>query len=466
MSLKDKLQQIDQLQQTIQKHGKLSDDLLKRINYKFRLEWNYNSNSMEGNSLTRQETRTVMVGNITVDGKPIQDVLEMKRHDDVIASIIKMGKGELNISETRIKEIHAGIMYEEDPERAEQIGKWKKSLNYLYNYKNERFDFVAPGDVHERMHQLVDWVSAQKEKMQRGVKDALHPVQLALKFHLDYITIHPFYDGNGRTARILTNLILISYGYPPLYVKVEEKAVYYQYLGDIQGYGGEPDLFYEFMAGLVIRSQEIVLNAIEGKSIEEPEDLDKRLFLIEKELEAVGSENDIEKHLNKEVFIEIYDTWLIDLLKKGIVMVQKFNHLFKGSGHHISIQGVAQVGFVNEAPEDIINKLSDEMHRNRERLNIPEINVLFRTYYGTFKKTAGLNTFGSSYGFEIRFGQIKYEIVIDQIPEQNEIRPSKRLFSKLLHKPLSEKELNLIVDSLGNVILSDIDNNTKKMGLR
>lgn len=265
MSFKDKLQQIESLRRQIEERGPLPDEVLKKVNYKFRLEWNYYSNSMEGNSLTRQETRSVMVGIITVEGKPIKDVLEMKGHDDVIASILKMGKGELNISEKRIKEIHKGIMHEEDPEKAKLIGQWKTAPNHLYNYKNERFDFVAPDEVPERMHQLINWLNAQKEKIQRGDKDALHPVEIAFRFHLDYITIHPFYDGNGRTVRVLTNLILIAYGYPPPYIKTEEKSIYYQYLADIQGYGGEPDLFYDFMAGLLLRSQQVVVDALDEK---------------------------------------------------------------------------------------------------------------------------------------------------------------------------------------------------------
>src|SRR5689334_7171339 len=149
MSFTDKLKEIERLHQFIQQQGKLNDDVLKRINYKFRLEWNYTSNSMEGNSLTKQETRSVMVGNITVEGKPLKDILEMKGHDEVISNLISMGKGELNISEKRIREIHKAIMYEDDPEKEKQIGVWKKDLNYLFNYKNERFDFVAPADVPE-----------------------------------------------------------------------------------------------------------------------------------------------------------------------------------------------------------------------------------------------------------------------------------------------------------------------------
>jgi Fic family protein len=464
MTFQDKLSVINQLQTFIQQHGKLPDEVLKKINYKFRLDWNYYSNSMEGNSLTRQETRSVMVGNITVEGKPLQDVLEMKRHDDVISTIIKMGKGELNISEKRIKEIHAGIMYEEDPDRIKQIGQWKKQPNYLYNYKKERFDFVSPEEVPERIHKLVDWLNASKEKIQRRDKDALHPVFLAFKFHLDYITIHPFYDGNGRTSRILSNLILISFGYPPMYIKTDERNIYYQYLADIQGYGGEPDLFYDFMSGLLIRSQEIVLAAIEGGNIDEPEDLDKRLYLIEKELESFDSENDIKVHLNKEVFIGIYDTWLKELLKKGITLVQKFNHLFKGVNHHIAVHAAVGISFADESAENVLDLFSKDIMRNIDRLNTHEIVVSLRTNYGTFKK-GGLNTFGCNYGFEIKFDKIKYEISVDQFSEANVTQPTKILPEKLLHKPLTETQMNVVVSSLGEAIISHIEYHTKKLRL-
>jgi len=280
MSFSDKLISIDKLMMMINQHGTLPNKVLNKINYKFRLDWNYYSNSIEGNTLTMQETRSIMIGNVTINGKPVKDVMEMKGHDDVVNEILKIGMGELNISESRIRSIHKSIMHEEDPEKQKWIGKWKQQPNYLYNYKNERFDFTAPEDVEVEMHKLINWLSKENEKLKRNDKTALHPVQIALKFNLDYITIHPFYDGNGRTSRILTNLILISYGYPPLYVKNNEKDSYYQYLGEIQGYGGSPDLFYSFMADLLHRSVQIMLDAIEGKDIEEQDDIDKELRLL------------------------------------------------------------------------------------------------------------------------------------------------------------------------------------------
>lgn len=325
MSLEQKLQQIEELQGKINSYDKLPDNVLKKINYKFRLEWNYTSNSMEGNSLTKSETRSVMIGNITVNGKPIKDVLEVKGHDEVITTIMKMGKGELNISERRIKDIHTAIMHEEDPEKKALIGQWKKDNNYLYNYKNERFDFVAPADVPDKMHNLVNWVNSQRDKIAGKDKDALHPVILALKFNLIYISIHPFYDGNGRTSRILTNLILIAYGYPPLYIKENERSAYYQYLGDIQGYGGEPDVFFEYMAELIMRSQKIVLDAIEGRELEEPEDWEKKLLLIK----AQTAEQEQIKIVRTDTAVQkVVLNSIVPLMNALVEKLTKFDELF------------------------------------------------------------------------------------------------------------------------------------------
>jgi len=283
MSYIDTLREIDQLKAEIAAHGILPQDVLNKINYKFRLEWNYTSNSMEGNSLTRRETRTLMVGLVDVDDKPIKDVMEMRKHDTVISTILKIGAGALNISETRIREIHQGIMYEEEPEKLKLIGVWKNADNFVYNARNERFDFTPHEEVKENIHELINWLNAEKEKIERGTKTALHPAILAFEFHVRYLRIHPFYDGNGRTARILSNLILIAFGFPPVYIREEEKAAYYQYLTDIQGYGGQPDLFYDFMAKLLLRSLRIVKDALQGKDLEEPNDIDKEIALLKKQ---------------------------------------------------------------------------------------------------------------------------------------------------------------------------------------
>src|SRR5580700_2051704 len=182
MFFREKISEIDRLQQSIQEHGKLGRDLLQKINYKFRLDWNYYSNRMEGNTLTLDETKSVMIGNINVHNKPLKDVMEMKGHDEAVQAILKMGKGELNISESRIKGLHKEIMYEESPTEKAKLGEWKKQPNHVINYRDEKFDFTDPPEVKEEMHALVNWVNAEKEKIDGKKKGALHPVELAFEF--------------------------------------------------------------------------------------------------------------------------------------------------------------------------------------------------------------------------------------------------------------------------------------------
>ncbi len=284
MELQDLLSQIDDNKERIDAAGKFNDDLLNKIQYKFRLDWNYFSNKMEGGTLTRQETRSVMVGNITVGGKPIKDVMEMKGHDIVVSDILKIGKGELKISEKRIKDIHSAIMHEDSPKRARLIGKWKEKPNEVINYKGEKITFAKPAEVAEKIHELLNRTNSRVDSFFKSSGTDLHPLIIASDFHLDYVTIHPFYDGNGRTTRILTNLILISCGYPPIIIKEDDKTTYYQYLADIQVYGGDRNLFYEFMADKLILSQKLVLDAMEGKGIEEADDVKKEIELLKKQL--------------------------------------------------------------------------------------------------------------------------------------------------------------------------------------
>jgi Fic family protein len=272
MCYTDKKAQIDNRQAQINAHGELSNELKRKINYKFRLDWNYYSNSIEGNTMTMPETRSVMLGNITIHGKSIKDFLEIKGHDDVISKILEIGKGDVRLSERRIKEIHRGIMHEDNPIEAAKIGVWKTEYNCIYNHKGEKFEFVPPYEVPDRIHKLLDKTNAAIDAIKGNRKNASHPIDIALQFHLEYVLIHPFYDGNGRTARILTNILLIAFGYPPFWVKNAELDLYNQYISEIQGYDAPSDLFMDFVADLILRSQQFTLDAIAGKDIHEPND--------------------------------------------------------------------------------------------------------------------------------------------------------------------------------------------------
>lgn len=341
MSYISKREQIDSLQQKINAFGALDKNIKNKINYKFRLDWNYYSNSMEGNTLTMEETRSVMINNIEVKGKPIKDINEMKGHDQIITDILKMGKGDIRLSEARIKAIHKGIMFEDNAENIIKIGKWKTDANYIINYKGERFDFVPPADVIERIHELLNKTNTAIDAIKANRKDAPHPIDVAIQFHLDYIIIHPFYDGNGRTARILTNLLLISFGYPPFWIKKNEEDRYSRYLADIQGYGGNPDLFLDFVAELILRSQQLVLDAIGGREIEEDDDFLKEIRLIKNRTENLGLPK------SPKLILEVFHAVKDHIWKKLQLTLQHFDELFSDSKTE---------HFVNESAETFPDK--------------------------------------------------------------------------------------------------------------
>lgn len=330
------LAKIDSLQQQIADHGDWDEVVRKRIAYKFRLDWNYHSQSIEGGTLTRRETRTIMVGQVNVHGKPLKDVLEMTQHNEVIQEIMAVGTGQKRLSESRIRQIHGAIMHEEDPEKRKLLGTWKTRPNEIFNHKGEKFGFTAPADVSDEIHELLNKTNANWDKLDRGDKDARHPVLMGLDFHLEFLTIHPFYDGNGRTARILLNLILISFGYPAIIVKNEDKEAYGRYIAEIQGYGANRELYYEFMGGLLIRSQELVIQALEGEDIDEPDDLFKEIELFQKEQEAKagGLELVVYSH---ELFLDFSKNVIVPLLESLIEKSQKFDHFFRHKEEELTL---------------------------------------------------------------------------------------------------------------------------------
>lgn len=342
MNLAAILYQIEETQQKIAAYGKFDPEILKKINYKLRLDWNYYSNRIEGGTLTREETRSVMVGNIDVRGKPIRDVMEMNGHDQVVREILQIGKGKLRISEKRIKEIHTAIMYEEEENDKPKIGEWKTLSNEIIGYKNEKIDFSAPYDVPELIHDLLDRTNAALDKI-NDQKPAPHPVILAADFHVDYLTIHPFFDGNGRTARILTNLILISCGFPAIIIKDSLKETYYQYLGDIQAYGGDKKLLQAFIAERVLESQQLVLDALEGKEIEEPDDLEKSILLLKQEL---ATKEQVTIPRSWENLYEVITTGIVPIIDEIETRVKSIEELFDEVSPHISLR------FINSDLED------------------------------------------------------------------------------------------------------------------
>lgn len=435
---------IDSIKSQVAAFGKLTIGQKKKINYKFRLEWNYNSNSMEGNTLTIEETRSVMVGNLTVNDKPLKDIFEMQGHDKVITEILKIGKGELKLSEKRIKEIHSGIMHEENPEFKNKIGQWKGQRNEIINSKGEKYLFVAPEEVPDKIHNLLNKTNAAIDAINAKKKNAPHPIDVALEFHLEYLDIHPFYDGNGRTARILTNLILISLGYNPFWINEKDRTIYYNYISDIQGYGGSKDLFFEYCAGLIERSEQLVLKAIQDIDIEEEEDLQKEISIWKKQL---TKKDEVFPRSNYAI-AEIYQRTLKKLFITFLKQISSFDDLFtrKQITNQINskLLNSVQLEYFDELFVDIINrsKLSKEELNELELKPIEAINSIeLKVYYSGFKND-GLNTFSTNSYIYIGFNEYNY--IINDHGKNDDNNFTKKLYSELL----TEEEIKTIVKKI------------------
>lgn len=444
---------IDTIKEKIVQNGKLTKEQLNKINNKFRLEWNFNSNSMEGNTLTIEETRSVMVGNLDVRQKPIKDVLEMKGHDEVISEILKIGKGELRLSERRIKDIHTGIMHEESVDGKNKIGQWKQIPNEIINHKGEKYLFVAPELVADKMHDLLNKTNAAIDAIQSGSKNAPHPIDVALQFHLEYLEIHPFYDGNGRTARILTNLILIALGYTPFWITKTERSIYYNYISDIQSYGGDKQAFYQFVAGLIERSEQLVLDVIEGKDIEEENDVEKELEILKRKLKA--KEDKVVPKTN-ELIQELYKNSYRKLFEQLIEKTKKFDEMFVHKKFQSSAEGNRSwnqgIEYFDEFFANIYDEkssIADDVYgedRKYKKIDDLKLGILYDGF-----KHDGTNTFQQYTNIWVIFQQYYY--IINDTNSQTD---NNFFLKKLYSEPLTDEEIKVIVNKLTKKLLDDI----------
>jgi Fic family protein len=206
---------IDRKKEELDIKRPLSPIAVKSIREKLLLDWTYNSNAIEGNTLTLIETKVVLEG-ITIGGKSMREHLEVINHKDAILYVEDIAKNKEEFSQQQIKNIHRLVL---------------KGINdeYAGVYRNE--DVIIAGAEHippshmkliDEMEQFIKWYYNESTN--------LHPIERAARVHVDLVKIHPFIDGNGRTARLLLNLELMKEGYPPIIIRNENRVEYYNAL--------------------------------------------------------------------------------------------------------------------------------------------------------------------------------------------------------------------------------------------
>jgi len=238
---------IDSLKNLVDAHRPFSKRLADSLHEKLIVEWTYNSNAIEGNTLTLSETKVVLEG-ITIGGKSMIEHLETINHREAILFIEELISDKENITEWNIKNIHALILKEIDNLSA---GKYRTENVVISGAKH-----IPPKhyEVNCLMQKLI--VEYQNEWIK------YHPIVRATLLHGEFVKIHPFIDGNGRTSRLLMNFELMKNGYMPIIIKNEGRAKYYDVLDlahTTMNYGP----FIKLVSELVIESEKLWLFVLE-----------------------------------------------------------------------------------------------------------------------------------------------------------------------------------------------------------
>lgn len=265
----------------------LSKEQENIIMQKLRLDWNYNSNNLEGNSLTYGETKALLLHGITAQGKPLRDHIEITGHDEAVKWIEDLVKGDYPLTENFIRELHTLLLkdpYEVKAITAEgkptirriTVGQYKTAPNHVQTVTGEVFHFATPEETPSKMHDLINWYRSESNSSD------INPIVLAAEFHYRFIRIHPFDDGNGRIARILMNFILMKYGYPPTVIKTVDKDNYFSTLR--QADGGDISPFVDYIAHNLVHSLKIMIAGAKGEVIEEDDDVLKEFALLKAKL--------------------------------------------------------------------------------------------------------------------------------------------------------------------------------------
>lgn len=208
---------IDEKKRLLDQKRPLPTHTLRSIREHLIVNWTYHSNAIEGNTLTLLETKVALEG-ITIGGKTIKEHLEVINHKEAILYVEDIVRRQEPLSEWQIKSIHRLILKGIQDDFA---GIYRKE-----NVLNSGAKHIPPDalQVPLAMEQFIQWYDSEGEQ--------LHPVAKAAMVHSDFVKIHPFIDGNGRTARLLLNFELMKNGYPPIVVEKENRLAYYSELDD------------------------------------------------------------------------------------------------------------------------------------------------------------------------------------------------------------------------------------------
>jgi Fic family protein len=445
------LQEIDAQKKQIDSMRPLPPDVEGRVMQKLRLDWNYNSNAIEGNKLSYGETVAFLMEGITAKGKPLKDHLDIRGHNEAINFLLELVKDERPLSEADIRALHEMILVEPYDVKAQTAegtpttkriipGVYKTTANHVQTATGETHYYATPEETPAKMRELMEWYYEADSNTE------IHPVVVAALFHHKFVEIHPFDDGNGRLSRILMNLVLLKKGFPPVVVKMDDRRNYYSLLSRADV--GETWPFVEYIIESSQWSLRLYMKGAKGEAIDEEDDIDKELALYR--IELLNKIQPQKKISRKEVETVIRGVFIPLLEVLEIKLSNLFNDVFEVFKITVDISpglNAREYIIANEigslvgysAYEHIIKELE-----KKERIT----SIYVTANLEGFKNPD--NVFDASGSFELTFDDEDYYFT-----DNNNLQ-----IIKFYDEKISVKDRNDIIESVLNQIKDLINHNS------
>lgn len=439
---------IKELEQRLESLSPLEISRRNILEKKFRLEFNYNTNHIEGSTITYSETELLLIFDDAKGNHSMRELEEMKGSDVAFQLIKDLAiDNERPLTEQNIKYLNEILLVRpfwkeaitpdgQNTRRLIKVGDYKEHPNSVRLQNGEIFEYATPADTPILMTELIDWFRQEEEK-----KD-LHPVQLAALLHYKFVRIHPFDDGNGRISRLLMNYVLFKNNLPPIIIKTELKREYLAALNRADT--GDVDYFVKYIAQQLIWSLEISIKAALGENIDEPGDLVKKIKMLKQKMKIGNEKVNVIK--SKEVLINTIDTTLEPMLLKVSEDLSEFNSMFKSSTESLIVpSGSGSTSLGNTLAKSIATL------RNHISTNVTYSKVAYQHIFNNFRTVDISKTFNCS--FEVIFHANVYEIVP---------LGDKPFLSKLYDEAFSDSEIQNLVELLGLKLAKEIEEALEK----
>jgi len=437
------LEHIESLKKAFAKLQPLTPENQQRLDKKFRLEWNYNSNHIEGNTLTYGETELLLIFEKTKGNHDKREYDEMQGHDVALKLVSDLAvNSERTITEKFIRELNQVILvkpfYKEaitpdgqPTRRLIKIGDYKSFPNSVRLQNGEIFNYPSPAETPALMGDLVAWY------LQISIDKEVSPIEIAAELHYKFVCIHPFDDGNGRIARLLMNYHLLKNGFPPVIIKTSDKKNYL--FGLHEADTGNIEAFKKYIAEQLIWSYEISNKAAKGENIEEIGDWEKKIKLLNQKLDPSLT---IEKRRSSKVIAETLNDAILPFIDLLLVKWSGINDMFLNHSVKIQIQNYGGTNFLSDPNQ--FKAFFDGV----ENVDKPIDGATLTYFLDGFKKN-GIYSFRLEIPITLFFTEFYYSIALNPLTFAEIKKP--------YHEKLSEQEEEQIANAITEYIIAAIE---------